>query len=70
MCDGAAEWAILCLFGVHVNPVPVLGGIGEHVDLFLRDFMPLARSDALSAMCLDSFNALECNGHSILLFLL
>jgi hypothetical protein len=42
MCDCSAEWAIGRPLRVDVDPLVVVGGIGEQVDPVLADLQPLS----------------------------
>ena len=63
MCDGTAEGALFGPLGIDVDPLVIVGGVGEEVDPFLCDRLPLGVADLLSDEVMECLEAVDGGGH-------
>ena len=48
MGNGRAEWAFGCAYRIRVDPLRVVGRLGEPIDALLVDLEPLGRPELLA----------------------
>ena len=67
MGDGDAEGPVLGPLGVDVDPLVVVGRVGEEVHPVLGDRLPLGVSELLADELVKGVDSVDDGGHAVLL---